>query len=689
MGDTGNQQTKEPAQAAIVSTLPGPGPLRFWTRQWTFGSLLALAIFIVYLPGIGGGLVWDDDAWTTKIVGLLRDGRGLARMWTTPGALQQFFPLTGTTFWLDYHLWGFNTLPYHIENVLLHICATLLFWKLLSKLKVPGAWLAAAIFGLHPMMVESAGWITERKNLLSMVLFLGALLAYARFERNWEEPQPRSFREREWPFCALALFLLFAALLSKSTTISLPAVLLVICWWKRGRIVWKDIAPTVPFFALAIGLGLATVWVEKNSLGAKGPQWALTLTDRCVNAGHVVWFYAAKLAWPSQLTFIYPRWHPDGHSVAQWLSPISAALTLLALWLLRGRLGRGPAAAAFYFAGTLFPVMGFINIYFMRYSFVCDHWVYLSSLGLFALAGASVVKFGENLRFASAGAVFAAVILPILCLLTWRQSGMYKDIETLYATTLSRNPQCAMAHNNLGMLQLQKHQVAEAKAHFERALEIEPTHASAHNNLGIILLQSGHPDEAKAHFEKALEFDPTYAKAESNLGMIYLHRGQLAEARSHLEKAIQLMPNFADARLNLSTVLMRQGHTEDALRHLERLIELQPNHAYALITLASILATAPEPNLRNGALAVQVAEKADKLTNSQQPMFRMTLATAYAEAGRFAEAIATAQPVLDWAHEQRDAGTAALLQQQISLYRAGKPYRQTLNTSASVSQRPG
>src|ERR1035437_5173092 len=206
-----------------------------------FGLLLVAATLLAYLPALRGQFIWDDDSWTTKISGLLRDASGLWTMWSTPGALQQYYPLTGTTFWLDYHLWGFWTLPYHVENVLLHACAALLFWRVLLRLQVPGARLAAAIFALHPVLVESAGWITERKNVLSLVLYLGALLAYGRFACFWTtdngtaSPGTTS-SSRHWGAFALALLLFVAADLSKATAFSLPAVLLLVCWWKQiGR----------------------------------------------------------------------------------------------------------------------------------------------------------------------------------------------------------------------------------------------------------------------------------------------------------------------------------------------------------------------------------------------------------------------------------------------------------------------
>ena len=223
-----------------------------WKLPVVGAALITLLTVLAYLPVMHGGFLWDDDAWTTRISALLRDVSGLRAMWCQPTALQQYYPLSGTTFWLDYHLWGFWTLPYHVENVLLHAVSAVLFWQLLRRLGTPGAWLAGAVFALHPVMVESVGWITERKNVLSLVLYLGALLAYGRFNSFWKEDNGSRAQHRG--AYALTLLLCLGALLAKTTAFSLPAAIVLIGWWKRGRIRWRDdVLPTLPMFALAIG----------------------------------------------------------------------------------------------------------------------------------------------------------------------------------------------------------------------------------------------------------------------------------------------------------------------------------------------------------------------------------------------------------------------------------------------------
>jgi hypothetical protein len=382
--------TKEQSCAVRLALSLGEHYVRF--------LVVVAAVFLAYWPCLQGGFVWDDDAWTTKLASLFQHVSGLRAIWSWPTQLQQYYPLTATAFWIDYHLWGFWTLPYHIENVLLHLVAAGLFWRVLKRLEVPGAGLAAAVFLLHPLMVESVAWITERKNVLSLALFLGALLAYGRFARLWKVTGRPSLSHDWWAWaCALLLFL--AAYLAKASTFAFPAVVLLLCWWKRGQLRWReDVLPTLPFFAATLGLGLMTAWLERNHLGASGPEWAIPFPERCVIAGHALWFYVGKLLLPTDLCFVYPRWPVNDRPLLSWLWPVSALGALAGLWLLRRRIGRGPLAAALFFVGTLLPLLGFVNGYFMRYSFVSDHWAYLPSLGLIALAAAAASRCQPFLR---------------------------------------------------------------------------------------------------------------------------------------------------------------------------------------------------------------------------------------------------------------------------------------------------
>jgi len=538
--------------------------LQRWNRRWiSIGAGAAIVVFtlLAYLPALNGGFVWDDDSWTLRLAALLRDSSGLRTIWLRPTAMQQYYPLTGTTFWLDYQLWQFSPRPYHVENVLLHASAALLFWRILRRLEVRGAWLASSLFALHPVMVESAAWITERKNVLSLALCLGAYLAYLRFAAD--EPSDPSERRvvgptrRRFLWYVLAWLLFVLALPAKTTVCSLPAAILLLTWWRQGRLRWgRDVLPTLPFFPPAAAMCAVTGWVEKYHAGAQGPDYALTLAQRCLIAGKAFWFYLGKLLWPANLCFVYPRWKPNPEDWVQWIYPLTALGFLLALWLARGKIGRGPAAALFFFAGTLAPLLGFVNLYFMRYSFVCDHWVYLPSLGPIALAAAAltsaVTQYSERPRlvqFAVGGS-----LLLVLGTLTWRQAGTYSDLESLWRVTINRNPDCWIGHSNLGNALFRRGRTAEAVAHFEQAIRLKPDLAEAYTSLGGALGSMGRLDDAIGKLTEAIRLNPTYAEAHYNLAIALERKGKLDGAIEQLEETIRLKPAFGPAHARLAFI---------------------------------------------------------------------------------------------------------------------------------------
>jgi protein O-mannosyl-transferase len=442
-------------------------------------------------------------------------------------------------------------------------------------------------------MVESVAWITERKNVLSLGLYLSALLAYGRFTSFWTHPNenaPPERPQRRWGSYTLAFTLFTAAMLSKTTAFSFPAVILLICWWKRGTIRWRDdVLPTLPFFIVSIGFCTLTSWIEKNHVGAHGPDWAISFPARCLIAGRAFWFYVGKLLWPANLCFTYPRWQLDTASFSQWLYPISAIGALLILWLVRKRTGRAPLAAALFFVGTLFPSLGFMNAYFMRYSFVCDHWMYLSSLGLFALAAALITRLAAKLHAPESSFAFAAVALPIFAILTWRQCGIYLDLGTLWRDTLAKDPNSWLAQNNLGIMLRNEGKLAEAIAHYQEALRINPNYAETHNNYGVALKVSGHIDEAIAQYEEAIRLRPDYADAYDNLGNALRAQGRLTEAVEQYDQAIQLEPELTMAHYNLAIALKQQGKLDDAVAQYDQAIQLDPDFFEAHSNLAVIL----------------------------------------------------------------------------------------------------
>jgi tetratricopeptide (TPR) repeat protein len=516
----------------------------------------------------------------------LQSLHGLWRIWFDPGATQQYYPLLHSAFWMEHRIWGDAVLGYHLTNVALHAASACLVVMIVRRLALPGAWLAGLVFALHPVSVEAVAWISEQKSTLSGVFYLASALAYLRFDQSRRA-------SRYWP--ALGLFLL--ALLTKTVTATLPGALLVVFWWQRGRLEWKrDLPPLVPWFALGASAGLFTAWVERTLIGAKGADFTLTLVQRCLLAGRVICFYAGKLLWPRNLTFIYPRWNIDPGEWWQYLFPAGVVALAFGLWLVARR-HRGPLAGLLIFAGTLFPVLGFLNVYPFRYSYVADHFQYLAGLGIIVpvasglAVAAGWISLGKVSRIA-----FAAVLLAVLGVLTWRQSGIYRDTETLYRETLVRNPGSWLAHNNLGnsLLEIPGRR-AEAMAHFAAALRIKPDYSEAHLSLGNALLQMpGRLADAIAEFETAIRLDPDSERAHSNLGQALLQAGRPQEAIAQLETALRISPGYAEAHNNLGNALSQiPGRLPDAIAEYEAAIRTDPDLPEAHNNLGRALAQTP------------------------------------------------------------------------------------------------
>jgi tetratricopeptide (TPR) repeat protein len=544
------------------------------------GALIFCATVLVYLPALSGNFIWNDSDYVTAPA--LRSLAGLARIWTVAGATQQYYPLLHSAFWVQHRLFGDHPLGYHIVTLLLHAGSAVLFALILRRLSAgdrarPCAgfeWLAALLFALHPVHVESVAWITEQKNTLSLACYLAAALTYLRFDQA----------RRRWTYLA-ALAMFAASLACKTVTATLPAALLVIFWWQRGQLDWRrDVRPLLPWLALGVTAALFSSWVEHAYLGARGADFSLSAVGRVLVAGRAVWFYAGKLAWPFGLNFVYPRWTVDAAVWWQWLFPLGVLAVGAALWALRRRT-RGPLAAFLFFGGSLFPVLGFVNLYGARYSWVWDHWQYLADLGLLALAAATLTAAWRRaaLRFRGLGPGLVAALAVLLGVLTWTHCGMFHDDETLYRTTLARNPGCWLAHNNLGFAWSQRPgRLKDAIAEYETALRLQPDSAEAHYNLGVAWTEiPGRMDDAAAEFEAAVRLQPAFAAAHSNLGLAWsLMPGRLNDAVAQYEAALRLQPDLVETHKHLGDALSRiPGRLPDAIAQLEKALRLKPDSA--------------------------------------------------------------------------------------------------------------
>jgi protein O-mannosyl-transferase len=546
-------------------------------RDWFFFLILAAVTILAYQPAWHGGLLWDDDECVTPRE--LRSVDGLRRIWLEPRAAGQYYPLLFSSYWLQQRLWGDSTTGYHLVNLLLHIGCVVLVLKILRFLRVPGAELAAIIFALHPVNVETVAWISERKNTLSGVFALAATLWYLKFDES---------RSRQIYALALGLFLL--GLLSKTAIVTLPLAWLVIVWWKRRTLALRrDTLPLIPFLFLSAAAGLMTSWVEYGNMGYRATMLDLSLLDRCLIAGRAFWFQLSKLLWPSNLMFVYPRWDINPTMWWQYLFPVGVVVLLLMLWNLR-RWSRAPFAGVLIYLLLLLPSLGFLNIYFFIYSFVADHWQYLACLGIITPCASGIALLtGRSKAWQSLLEPGIMLVLAgVMFVLTWQQSRMYTDIETLYRTTIARNPACWMAQVNLGNILYKMNRIPEAMALFKQASEIKP--AVAHYSLGNAFIDKGRTPEAIEEYRQALRINPYYAEAYNNLGSALLLKGRTSEALDQFEQALRINPGYAEAHNNLANALVQTGRASEAIDHYKEALRTTPTSASAHNNLGAALA---------------------------------------------------------------------------------------------------
>ena len=585
-----------------------------YSRQDALAFLvLGLLAVVPYLPAmLWGGFVWDDGI--IPEADPVRDVSGLWRIWFSPSAIENeahYWPLVYTTFWLEHKLWGFDPTGYHIVNVLLHLANTLLLWHLLRRLAVPGAWVVAAVFAVHPLHVDSVAWVIERKDVLSGLFYLAAVLTYMRFA---EQSNPRRYA------CSLALYA--AGLLSKSIVVTLPVALLIWHWWKQGRVTSTDLLRLVPFGVVGLVITVGDLSfsrsVEPMSLG-------YSLAERTLIAAHALWFYVGKLLWPTNLAVVYPLWDIRVADPLAWGYLLSAVALVVALWYFRSQLGRGPLAWALFFAITLSPVLGFVDYGYMQFAFVADRFQYLAGIGVMAVViGAATYGVGRLPSLWQKGALgVAAVALVALGMMTWRQASIYRDNETFYRHIIALNPQARDIHHSLGSVLYKQERYEEALAATRVALEQRPNFAKTRANLGLILTELGHLEEAETHLRRAialnpqvenghlnlgktlikqgryeegiaatrvaLEHDPESFQAHANLGACLAALRRFEEAETHLRRAIALNPQAKRANFNLGVILYEQGRFEEALAPARAAAEQRPDYFQAHDKLGSIL----------------------------------------------------------------------------------------------------
>ena len=601
-------------------------------------AALVAVTFLSYQPAWNGKPLLDDSDRFLKSPEQ-RSISGLVQLWIQPRTTRQYHPVVDTVYWIEDKLWGDHVLGYHLLTIALHAAAALLLVKILRRLQIPGAWLAASIFALHPVQVESVAWMVEIKNTLSALFFFAAILTFLQFDER---------RTRGKYFLLLLFFVV--GILTKAIVATLPLVALILIWWKRRRINWqRDIWPLLPLVVLAVAAAALSVFVEQTFSGAEGDEFRLSILERFLIAGRAFWFYIGKLFWPANLSLIYPRWKIDASVWWQYLFPISMVAAFAVAWFQRKR-WPWLFAGLLFFAATILPLLGFFNVSFYRLSFVADHFQYLPSLGIIVpvMSGATLgLRMLSDWQLAVGRAVCGALAI-VLATLSWNQSHMYQDNETCYRMVLGKNPASWTAHYNVGSELLQRGQIENAEAEFNKVLELEPNNPLA---------------------EK---------RARNGLGGTSVAKSKLDVALSQFRRAAELDPMDAQAHNGIASILHRQGHLAEAIAEYDQTAQLRPNSSLILSNLAWMLATCADASLRDGPRAVALAERANEISRGRDVKTLRSLAAAYAEVGRFSEAAEAGRRAMQLSIHDGQTPFRQALQREIALFDAGIPYHERM-----------
>ena len=589
-------------------------------------------------------------------------------------------PLTTISHMADCQLYGLNAGCHHATNVVLHIIAVLLLFQVLRQM-TDAPWksaVVAALFAVHPLHVESVAWVSERKDVLSAVFFFLMLGAYVRYARS------TSIRRY------LLVTVLFAAgLMAKSMLVTAPVVLIFLDYWPLNKIRGQQagvgrpllglVIEKIPLFVLSAGACVITFVLQKRATGAIPP---LPLLWRLENALASYVIYIWKTLWPTGLAVFYP--HPNNTlSIGQVIFAVALLVAVTAAAAIFRSQRPYLLTGWFWYVVMLFPVIGVIQVGEQGHA---DRYTYLPSIGLFLAAvwfTADIAKVrGSRSRLVVATAV--TMVLPVLAWTAFVQTSYWRNSRTLWNHALAVTSDNDVAHNNLGYLCADRGELDEAISHFESAAKIRSGKTNPHYDAGSAFVQMNladslarkdRSDEAMAHYEEAIRLQPYYADAYYNRGNVLFAKGRIDEAIADWEWTLQLQPNDADAHTSLGNAFLRQGSFKDAIAQYEMAVALAPEDTHSRNNLAWTLATSSDDSIRDGAKAVGFAEQAVVLSGVREPQFLRTLGAAYAESGRFTEAIAAARQAAAIANMQGKRGLATSLEKDLVLYRANLPLR--------------
>jgi len=680
-------------------------------------ALIVVAAFLAYFPSISGGFILDDDLLVTNNQ-VIQASDGLYRLWCSCEPFD-YWPVTNSTFWIEWRLWSMNSTGYHVTNLILHIVEALLIWIILRRLSIPGAFLAAVIFTVHPVNVESVAWIAQLKNMMAMLFFLLSILWYTKYLELAHRPtfdwyplaskpstvqrplptysafilHPSSFHF--WYWLSFAVFVL--AILSKGSVIVLPVLILGIIWWLRP-LTRQDLMRTAPFFLVAGVLTVVNMWFQSHAAmeGSHNP----TYMERLLGAGCVVWFYLYKAIWPFDLAFIYPKWIIDPVNTWWWLPLLAVLAVTAALWRYRTGWSRPLLFAWGIFCVALAPVMGFVDVGFMKYSLVSDHYQHIAIVGVIALAAAGWSQWHCLARNAAHWATAMAVVtVGAFIFLTYQQNEMYRDAITLYQDTLVKNPECWIANNNLGVALFHAGQLQASIELYEKAIQLKPDYPSAYNNLGMALHQAGRYQEAIEHYKQALSLQPDYPESHNYLGITLYKTGRPSEAIAHYREVLRLKPDYPDAHNNLAVALVQTGQFQEAIDQYRQALRLKPDDPEYLYNLGNVFVKTdllnegikqyeqalrlkpdyPVAHGNLGAALIKLGRPQEAIDHLKKALRLMpedagawnNLAMAYAMKRQSSEAVAAARKALELARSQGQTALAKQIENWLNSYRAG------------------
>jgi tetratricopeptide (TPR) repeat protein len=563
-------------------------------------AVLFLAAFLVYWPALHGEFIWDDTL-NISTNPTIRSDDGLIDIWAAGPQVFDYYPVTWTSWWIEWRLWKRDTLGYHVVNVLLHAGAAAVLWRLLARLRVPGAFVAALIFALHPVNVETVAWITERKNTLSMFLAAVATTFYL------DSADPDGTRRSRRALYAGALVAFTLALLAKPAAVTLPVVLLAVAWWQRGRVDRADLLRAAPLLAVSAIVSVITVVVHHARGIADAPVRTDGFIERLMTAGWAVWFYLYKLLWPAKLAFFYPRWQVDRSRPVHWLPLATLLVALVGLFLLRRRIGRGGFVALASFVVLLLPVLGFVNVYFMRYSFVSDHWQYQAGFVVIAAAVAgccyTLRRFGgSRVTVVVGGPVVTGVVCVALATRSWHEAQVYRSPLDLWAKAVHDNPSSGAAWNNYGAELNNRGRKAEAVECFLRGIEVEPGWNEPYLSMGAVQ-QAKDPAAAIPWFERAIGKPGCAGDPRALLAGALLALGRADEALTWFDRALADSPVSPGYRRVAAGLHLQRGDTAKAIQLYEAETHDWPRDPDAWFLLAGARATAGQMPEARAALA--------------------------------------------------------------------------------------